>query len=302
METSTLSLLLDVARLGSFAAVARERDLDPSMVSRTVAAAEAELGVRLFERTTRRTAITEAGGRFLSRIEPLMSEFDRARQEALELRARPTGTVRLTASIAFTQICLVPLLPAFRAAYPDLAVDLIASDGRLDLVENGIDIAIRLGPSPDIDAVGTMVGPTRYRVCVSPGYQDNPETRLHAPSDLVQRDCLRQSLPDYQSRWSFRDGNGNELTVPIDGSLRVSNAIALRDCAEMGLGPALLVDWLTAEARQAGRLVDPFPDHTVFASSAETGIWLLYPSRRYLPLKTRVTVDFLKARLSALTA
>lgn len=302
MNIFTLTLLVDVARLGSFAAVARDRDVDPSIISRTVASAEAELGVRLFERTTRRIAITESGAKFLSRMAPLLGEFEAAREEARDMSARPSGTVRVTASIAFSQICIVPLLRDFREFYPDLAVDLIASDGQLDLVDNNIDIAIRLGPSPQIDVIGTKLCSTRYRVCVAPDYQQDPAFRLNSPRDLTQRDCLRQSLPEYQTRWIFRDSDGLETPVPVTGSLRVSNAIALRDCAEMGLGPALLVDWLTAAARRDGRLVDPFPDHTVYASSAETGIWILYPSRQYLPLKTRVTIDFLKARLALLVA
>ncbi|WP_420420275.1 LysR substrate-binding domain-containing protein [Pacificispira sp.] len=297
MNLSTLRLLSDVARLGSFAAVARERDVDPSAISRAVAAAEDELALRLFQRTTRRVALTEAGAAYLARIEPLIEELEQARQEATDLAARPMGTIRLTASIAFTQVCLVPLLPAFRDAFPDLALDLIASDGQLDLVENGIDLAIRLGPPPETDVTATRLRATRYRVCVSPSYQQDPATRLNHPSDLTRRRCLRQSLPEYQSRWMFRDGAGQETEVPVTGDLRVSNAIALRDCAEMGLGPALLVDWLTADAFAQGRLIDPFPGHTAYASSADTGIWLIYSSRRYLPLKTRVTLDFLKAHL-----
>jgi DNA-binding transcriptional LysR family regulator len=161
-------LLVEVSRRGSFTAVARGRGIDPSSVSRAVAALERELGVRLFERTTRALAPTEAGRLYLARVAPLLEEFDRASDEARSARADPVGALRLTASVAFGQVCLVPLLPAFRGAFPRLGLELLLTDANLDLVADRVDLAVRLAPSFRADVIGTKLFPTRYRVCASP--------------------------------------------------------------------------------------------------------------------------------------
>ena len=132
MDLGVLRIFIDVARRGGFSPVARDRDLDPSSVSRTIAVLEAELGVRLFQRTTRRLTLTEAGGLYFDRIEALVDHLDAARDDALAISTGPLGTLRLTASVAFCQACLMPLLPAFRQAFPALKLELLLSDANLD--------------------------------------------------------------------------------------------------------------------------------------------------------------------------
>src|SRR5579872_6717564 len=144
MDIETLRLFVQVARRGSFAIVARDRGTDPSSVSRTIAALEDELQVRLLQRSTRRMTLTEAGAAYLARLESLIEELDHARDEALAVSARPIGTIRLTASVAFGQKCVAPLLPKLRQTCPDLGIDLILTDANLDLVSEGVDLAIRL--------------------------------------------------------------------------------------------------------------------------------------------------------------
>lgn len=146
MNLQTLQLVALVAQRGSFALAAKERDLDPSIVSRAIAGLEEELGIRLFQRTTRRMSLTEAGDLYLRRIEPLIEEMERARVEALDVSAAPAGTLRISASVSFGQSMIVPLLPAFRHRYPDLKVEGIFTDANLDLVSERIDLAVRLAP------------------------------------------------------------------------------------------------------------------------------------------------------------
>ena len=170
MDMAAIPLFLEVARTRSFAAVARTRNADPSSVSRAVAALENELGVRLFQRSTRTMALTEAGERFRDRVAPLMAEFDRARDEATSSMIDPVGTLRLTASVSFGQTLIVPLIPKYRAAFPRLNLELSLTDANLDLVEDRIDLAIRLAPSYGPGLIGAKLIDTRYRVVASAEY------------------------------------------------------------------------------------------------------------------------------------
>lgn len=298
MDIDSLKTVALAARLGSFAAAARALDTDPSSVSRTVAAVEAALKLRLFQRTTRRLTITEEGDLYLSRIRPLLDEFDRARDEAQSMRAAPSGTLRLTASVAFAHECIVPHLKEFRQLFPALTLELIPTDDNLDLLANGIDLAIRLSAAPQGDLVSTRLLRTRYRVVASPDYAASAGPFMN-PGDLAECECLRFALPDYRTSWRFARGNDAPVDVPVSGPLLIANALSLRQAALDGLGPALLADWLIGRHLAEGRLVDLFLDYECTATEFDTGAWALYPSRSYLPHKVRVLIDFLRARLRA---
>ncbi|HSE79087.1 MAG TPA: LysR family transcriptional regulator [Alphaproteobacteria bacterium] len=296
MDTALLRALVDVARRGSFAAVARDRDVSASSVSRKIAALESELGIRLFQRTTRRMALTEAGERYLARIAVLLDELDRAGDESRAARFGPVGTLRLTASVAFGNACLMPLIPELRASFPKLKLELVLTDAILDLLTERIDLAIRLGPSPGTEGIGVKLLDTRYRVCAAPDYIAR-SSRLNSPADLANHRCVLFSLPDFRSRWLFRSMKGALTEVPIDGDVVISNALAVRHCAIAGVGPALLPNWLIDDDVTEKRLLDLFPNYRVAATSFDTAAWLLYPSRAFLPQKVRVAIDFLKRRL-----
>lgn len=297
MEIEALRLFVDVARYRSFSAAARARGVDPSSVSRELAALEAELGARLFQRTTRNMVLTEAGAEYLARVTPLLEDLDAARDAVGASPDDPGGSLRLTASVAFGHEILVPLVPAFRAAFPKLRLELILSDSNLDLLAERIDLAIRFGSTYRGDLIGTRLMPTRFRVVASPGYVEKAGA-LAVPADLAARACLCFALPDFRTRWLFRrDGQTQKVTV--QGDVISTSALALRDLARAGLGPALLADWLIGADLSGGDLVDLFPDHEVTATTFDTAAWLLYPSRRFLPGKVRVTIDFLRRALGS---
>ena len=298
MDIDTIKLLAEVARLGSFAAVARARDCDPSVVSRSVAQAEETLGVRLFHRTTRRLALSEQGRTFIDRVAPITEDFDEAVEAARRAQNKIAGTVRLTASVAFAQICVVPHLQAFRRTFPALRLDLVSSDTVLDLVRERIDLAIRLAPDIEGDLIRTRLHATRYRVCASPNYLRTAQPLLR-PEDLAGHPCLLFPYGDYRRRWLFRDRDTRVQEVPVDGPVVLSSALALRQAAIDGLGPALLADWLIDDDIAGSRLVDVFPDFDVAATRFDTAAWLAYPSRAFLPARTRCTIDFLKGRLAS---
>jgi DNA-binding transcriptional LysR family regulator len=292
MDLRDLALFAETARLGSFAAVAKARGTDPSTISRKLAALEDSLGVRLFQRTTRSLSLTEAGDLYLARALPLMEELTRIGAEA---RAKPGGTLRLTASVTFGQVMLLPLLPAFRAAYPDIRLDCLFTDQNLDLVADRIDLAIRLAPAIEGDLVAARLMTTRYRVVASPAYL-GAAPPLHAPEDLARHRLLLFPIRPFRTRWLFRDRSGTQ-DVPVTADLTISPAGAILDATLAGLGVALLPNYLTDPHITTGRLTRLLTPWEVTATSFDTGAWAVYPSRSFLPAKTRAMIDFLGAAL-----
>ncbi|MFG1300873.1 LysR substrate-binding domain-containing protein [Xanthobacter sp. V3C-3] len=296
MNLTHLRLFAHAARRGSFAAAARDLDLDASAVSRAVAALEAELGARLLQRTTRTMTLTEAGQAYLARVEPLLDELDRARDEAASARAEPVGTLRLTASVAFGEACLMPLVPEMRARFPRLRLELRLTDATLDLTAERIDIALRLAPEPRAELIGVKLFATRYRVVASPAYLER-SGRPATPGEVAGHPSIVFALPDFRSRWLFRR-DGRLEDVAVSGELAISSGLAIRQAAQDGLGLALLPDWLVGRDLVAGTLVDVFPAHDVTATSFDTAAWLLYASRQYVPKKVRLMTQFLRERLT----
>lgn len=297
MDVSVLQIFVEVMRQGSFAAVARDRNLDPSSVSRAIASLEEELGIRLFQRTTRQLSPTEAGVTYFERIEPLVEEIQQAIDVAADISGQPKGKLRITASVSFGHKCIVPLLPQFEALYPDLTIDLLLTDAVVDLFADRIDVAVRLGLLADSTLIAQQLMKTHYCVCASPEYLKR-FGRPEKPIEMEHHNCLLFPLAGFRSRWIFKDCNGDLSEVSVSGRTLISSAIALQQCAIAGMGLALLPNWLIDEDLRTGSLIDVFPDYAVTATDFSTAAWLVYPSRAYVPLKVRVFIDFLKSSIS----
>ena len=296
MDLEVLKTFVEVMRQGSFAAVARNRNVDPSSISRAIAGLEKELGVRLFQRSTRKLSPTEAGILYNDRIEPLIAEIQQARELVTEAE-QPQGTLRITASVSFGLKCLIPLLTKFEASYPQLTQELLLTDTRLDLLTERIDLAIRLGHLENSTAIAQKLMLIRYSVCASPTYLER-HSKIERPEDISQHNCLRFPLAGYRTRWIFRDRYGRDSEIPVGGRTIISNAIGLQQCAIAGMGLALLPHWLTDDEIKAQRLVRILPEYEVTATDFETSAWLIYPSRSYVPLKVKVLIDFLQQHLT----
>ena len=294
MELSQLDALAAVARHGGFAPAARERGVATSSVTRAVAALEASLGVRLLQRTTRRVALTEAGERFLNRVLPALEELAAARAGAAEAMDEPKGTLRLAASVSYGQLVIAPRLAAFQRIAPDVTVDLILSDERIGLVERRIDLAVRHGHLPDSELVAKRLADVTYRLVASPAYlaaAGVPE----APRDLERHRSVAFDFAPFRDGWRLTRGDQAVVAAPPPAALS-SNALALRQMTLGGMGVALLADWLVAEDVAAGRLTEVLPDWRARAAQAAPGaaLWLVTPSRTFVPAKVRAMEGFLR--------
>jgi DNA-binding transcriptional LysR family regulator len=302
MDLNSLKIFVDVVKAGSFTAVAKEKRMDPSSVSRTVAALEKELGVRLLQRTTRKLVPTEAGLFYYERVGNMVDEIIAAGSCAAEVSNRPKGMLRVTASVAFGLRCIVPLLPEFLLQYRELQVDLLLTDSVVDCLAEKIDVAIRLGPPlADSSFVARKLISTSYHVCASPGYLAACGAPLE-PNDLRNHNCLRFPLAGFRTRWIFRDAEGKLSETPVAGNLIISNAMAIRDSAVAGMGLALLPHWLIGDDLRHGMLTAVLQDYEVTATDFNTAAWLLYPSRTFVPGKVKSFIEFMRKCVPTLTA
>lgn len=234
MDLAVLRTFTAVARQGGFSAVARAQGVEPSSVSRAIGALEKELGERLFQRTTRKLTLTEAGAAYLAGVEPLLAQFEEAIEEVRAHGRGPVGTVRLSTSIAFGLAMIVPLLGRFREEFPAMTIELVMSDDNLDLVGEGVDLAVRLAPSVEANVIASKLFDTRYHVVAAPSWLTaHPVVEPH---DLSNHRVLRFARPGFRDRWLFRDAGDHVVTVPVDGDIIVSSPVALKDAALAGLG------------------------------------------------------------------
>lgn len=295
MDDQLLRTTLVVARTGSFAAAAQNTGVDPSTVSRQVAALEAELGIRIFERTTRRLDLTEAGRLYLDRAEPALEAMDEAADAARDVMSEPSGLLRVTTSVAFGERWLIPRIASFRSCYPRIDLDLILTDAITDLASEGVDLAIRLGPHPETGSmVVAKLFDTPYKVVATSKYLTRAG-RPNKPEDLVNHDGLLFRLPGFQGSWHFRNTqNGETCEARPRPALSISNALALRQAVLEGMGVAMMADWTVKNDLASGALVDLFPTHEVSAGQFDSAAWILYLSRAYVPARLRAFIDHLK--------
>lgn len=291
MTFDQLELFVAVFRSGSFVAAANGAGLSPSSVSRSIAALENTLGTRLFQRTTRQLSPTAAGQAFYERAVTLLELANEAKDEARDSSARPSGKIRVTASTSFGALALSPILPEFMKRFPEVTIDLILSDSRLDLVEDRIDLAVRHGTLNDSSLIASKLRQVSYKLVASPDFLERygvPDK----PEDLRGLPLLTFDLPDFDDEWRFQRGDDIQ-PIDIEPSVRTSNASALLALAKAGAGITLLADWTTKEALSRNELVELFPECRVSGRAEEHSLWMVYPSRKWLPTKTRILRDYL---------
>jgi DNA-binding transcriptional LysR family regulator len=253
-DLQSWAIFAKVAETGSFAGAAGEFGISGATVSKALQRLEARIGERLIHRTSRRFALTETGRVLAVRAARILAESEAAEAEGQDKSAAPRGRVRLAAPMSFGLRHVAPALPAFLAAYPEVSVDLQLDDRIVDLVAQGIDIAVRVADLPDSSLVARRLCPVRRWVVGAPAYFARHGTPQR-PRDLERHACLGYSYLATGERWHFTNAEGVEEAVTVSGPLSATNAEALEGALLAGIGIALQPDFLAWEALRAGRLV-----------------------------------------------
>ncbi len=284
-----LRLLLAIADSGGFATAARQLGLSPAVATRKMAALEAALGMRLFQRSTRRVSLTEQGAVVRQHAQHVIDTLDEAGEALRGVQAKPTGRLRVMCRAGLGRHFIVPLLPAFRAAFPEVSVGLELNDtGVLDIVAHGCDIGVSIGHLKDSNLIARRIAETDSQIYASPAFlaaHGAPTT----PDDLVGHDCLTMSAASGTTTWQF-SLRGSNYSVAIQSAVSVSDADALMSCARAGLGFVMVADWFARDDVRQGKLVQVLAHYQV--EPRGTPINILYQSRSYVPLKVRAFIDF----------
>jgi DNA-binding transcriptional LysR family regulator len=290
---SAIQVFAQVVESGSFAKAAERLALSTSAASRHVAELEAHLQTRLLNRTTRRVSLTESGRAFYERSVQLLADLQEAEQEASSAAAVPRGTIRLTTSVNFGVRHAAPAIAAFLAAYPEVRFDVSLADRVVDLVEEGFDLAIRIGTPGTDNLVARKLGETRLVPCASPAYLERhgaPKT----PEELAGHNCFTYEYVTPRNLWRFRDRSGAERAVRIAGTLHSNNGDLLAEVAARDAGIVFEPAFIVGPDVRAGRLVPLLQDF----EPPPVPIFAVYPSRKHLSAKVRRFVEFLTERFA----
>lgn len=285
---TALTVFRSVVELGSFAAASRHLGLSPAAVSKNVAELEAHLSTRLLNRTTRRMSLTEAGSLYFDRTVQVLDDLGDADATLRAMQSKPTGVLRVSAPVTVTLTSLSEAIPAFLERYPDLTLDLRLDDRRVDIVQEGFDIALRGSDRlEDSGLIARKLMTMRHVLCASPAYFDQVG-RPRTPEEITDHTCIQFSLSDHATEWTFQR-KGRAVSAKIDGRYKVSSSLAVRDALRAGFGLSLIPEMYVRDDLDSGRLCTALDDW----SPDETSLYAVYPSRRYVVSKVRVFLDFL---------
>ena len=286
---SSMSLFARVVETQSFSAAARESGISQPTVSKQVAELEARLGARLLSRSTRRIGVTEIGAAFYERCKRILAELDEAEQAAAQMQASPAGLLRAGTPVAFGRLHVLPLVPAFLERYPKLKLDLVMNDRFIDLVEEGVDLAIRVGKLSDMSLIARHLGHSRRVTVATPGYLKRHGTP-HALEELREHNCIVYSGLTTIDEWHF-EGPGGPVQIRVAGNFRANNSEAIREMLLAGIGISVVPFWLVHDEIRRGVLTTLLRAHEPLAMD----ISALYVPTPHVASKVRCFVDYLAA-------
>ena len=285
-EFAAIPVFVAVVENGGFSAASRTLGVSKSAVSKRINQLENHLGVLLLHRTTRKLSLTEAGERYYEHAAQALSAAGKAEDAVTELQGEPQGKLKISSPMSFGRLHVAPLIPKFMQRYPKLQIDLVMDDRNIDLVADGIDVAIRSGDMPDSTLIARKLAPLRQVLCASPTYIDHYGIPI-TPSELSERNCILFSYSGDANEWTLNKGDKSEA-VMVSGSYRVNNSEAILKALREGVGIGRLPTFVAGPDLKAGNLVRilesyHIPDHTFYA---------VFPERQYLPAKVRAFLDF----------
>ena len=289
---TSLMVFAQVVSNGGFSAAARRLDMSTTMVSSHVQALEDRLGVRLLNRTTRKVSLTEVGKVYFERATHILAELDEADRIAGALQSTPRGTLRLYMSSHITRF-IAPVVAEFLALYPEVTVEVAIGERMVDLIEEGIDLAIRTFLPPESSLIVRQLVGWRHVLCCAPDYlaAHRPPRQ---PSDLTKHNCLRYTFYPFEDGWRFTGPDGKTTAVRVSGNLLSGSGEVLRAAATKGQGIFLAPAFIIADDLENGRLVPVMPDYR----PVELVMSAIYPHRHHLSAKVRGFIDLLAQRIA----
>jgi len=289
---AAMAVFVRVIECGSFSKAADRLGVSKSAVSKQVARLEDRLGTRLLNRTTRQLSLTEVGARLFERAQRIVAEAEAAEAEAGSMQSHPSGTLRVAAGVSFGQEHLAALLPALLAKFPDLSIDLVLNDRFVDLVEEGYDLAVRVGDLADSALRARRLATARMVAAASPDYLARRGTPAH-PRDLAQHDCLGYAYLGTGFTWRF-EGEDGPIDVRFTPRMQSNNGNALLSAAAGGLGVVMMPSFILATRIRDGSMTPILQDF----EAKPRGLYAVYPPGRPVAAKVRAFIDHLVDELS----
>lgn len=289
----SMAVFRRVVEAESFSAVARETNMSQSTVSKHIASLEERLDTKLLNRSTRSLKLTEAGKEYYHHCIRILNDFQEAEASVGKGKIDPTGTLRISTSAAFGRTCILPYLSEFLSAYPDINIDLIFNDNYIDLVKEGIDLAIRIGPLEDSSLIARKIGSSPRLVVASPEYLVN-HGRPKKPVDLIKHDCLFYTLQKSPDLWYFNSTQEGDESIRVNSRLKASSPDAICDATLEGLGISILGEWYVRKHVREGKLKVILSDY----KPTTYDIHAVYPERRFVPQKVKRMIEFLTEKIA----
>jgi DNA-binding transcriptional LysR family regulator len=289
-----MQLFVRVVETGSFSKASGDLGITQPTATKHIAALEARLGARLLHRSTRGVTATEVGALYYDKCKAIQRELEEADNLATLLQSRVGGTLRVSTSVAFGRRIVTPLALRFMAEHPDIAIDLGFDDRYVNLVEQGVDIALRMGRLADSSLGARYLGVNPWLAAAAPAYlarRGTPRT----PAELPAHDCLVYSSVQGDDRWTFTAASGEETSTPVKGPLRSNNLSAVLEACRAGLGLAVLPWYVARESLAQAAIVPVLADHALPSQQLHA----VFPSPKLLPGKVRSFIDFLQRELAA---
>lgn len=289
----SMKVFAAVVESHSFSGAAERLEMSRAMVSKHIAHLEEHLGVRLLQRTTRKLGLTESGALYHERCSQILNEIMEAEVEAANLTATPRGTLRITMPVSFAVRHIAPLLSQFMMKNPEVQIEASLSDRKADLIDEGFDLALRIGPTLEPGLIARKIANDRLVICGSPKYLRVAGTPRR-PEELATHDCFLYTHAAVGNEWKLR-GPDTVHTIKVAGRLKANNGDLLNQIVCEGIGLMCQPQFIVGEDIRTGRLVEVLPDYWM----DPIGIYAVYPSRKHLSTKIRAFVDFVAAHFES---
>lgn len=290
-KLTSMKVFACVAKSGSFAAAAKMLGISRAMATKHVMHLENLLGVRLLNRTTRCIGLTEAGAVYLERCLQILEDIEETELAVCQLHAEPQGVLRVSAPPFFGTYHLAPAIADYHKRYPKVKVDLVIHSGPVDVIAEGLDLAIRLGELPDSSLIARKITSSPRVVCAAPSYLEEHGVPK-APEDLKHHNCLINLGSEPHDQWKFISSTGEKITVKVSGMMQANTADPLRLAAIHGMGLVVLPTYMAGQDLKKGRLKAVLEAYEL----PPMDIYAVYPHRRFLSAKVRTFLDFLTER------